>query len=69
MAAAKDYFLMIVDEPEFREALPYLTQIDLMEGRCTQVTRHLEPLIDAAPRNKQAAIKGTLGKPILCRGL
>lgn len=67
MAAAKDYFLMIVDEPEFREDVAlYLTQIDLMEGRCTQVTRHLEPLIDAAPRNKQAAIKGTLGQAYFC---
>ena len=50
MAAAKEYFVMIANEPEFREdAALYLTQIDLMEGRCTQVMRHLEPMVSSAP--------------------
>ena len=67
MAAAKDYFVMIANEPEFREdAALYLTQIDLMEGRCTQVMRHLEPMVSSAPRSKQAAIKGTLGQAYFC---
>lgn len=67
MEAAKEYFVMIANEPEFREDVAlYLTQIDLMEGRCTQVVRHLEPMVSSTPRSKQAAIKGTLGQAYFC---
>ena len=65
MAAAKDYFVMIANEPEFREdAALYLTQIDLMEGRCTQVMRHLEPMVSSAPEANKQPLKGHLAKPI-----
>ena len=67
MAAAKEYFLTISNEPEFRDDVAlYLTQIDLMEGRCTQVMRQLEPMVNSASRSKQAAIKGTLGQAYFC---
>jgi len=66
---AKDYFLMIQDDPEFREDVAlYLTQIDLVQGRCTQVIRHLEPIVSTASRSKQAAIRGTIGQAYFCTG-
>ena len=66
---AKDYFLSIAADPEFREDVAlYLTQIDLVQGRCTQVIRHLEPIVNTSSRAKQAAIKGTMGQAYFCAG-